>query len=101
MEVRLKKNHELIGFTEEIKAGVNRTLAAGPLQKGIGLIPYDVLFFMHPTRIEGEIFCGFAILANSKEHAEMLPGYKPYGAPGQKTVIASKRAEAGEDLFSA
>ena len=101
MEVRLKKTGELIGHTEEMKAGTSRTLEAGPLQEGHDLLEYDLRVVIHPTRIKGQIYLGYAIYADDVEHAQRLPGYKPFGSGApEKVVIDSsrkKRAKAIND----
>lgn len=102
MEVRLKKGCELIGYTEELKPGVSRTLAAGPLQSGMAAdecIDFEIRVVLHPTRITGEIYLGYALFAQSRAEAEMLPGYKPYG--GGKPVNVQAKSKAGEGLFDA
>jgi hypothetical protein len=92
MEVRLKKSRELVGHTEEMKPGISRTLEAGPLQEGHELIEYELGVVIHPTRIKGQIYLGYALFADSVEHAQQLPGYKPYGSGApEKVVVDSSR----------
>lgn len=101
MEVRLKKTRELIGHTEEMKAGTSRTLEVGPLQDGVDLLEYELGVVIHPTRIKGQIYLGYALFANDIEHAQRLPGYKPFGSGAPEKVVVDssrkKRARAIND----
>ena len=96
MEIRSKETHELLGYTEEFKPGTARTVEAGPLQKGVDYEEYDVKLVMYPTRIHNEIFLGYAIMATDLDHAQLLPGFKPFGAGGelQRTIVTRRRDRA-------
>jgi hypothetical protein len=87
LQVRLRKTGELIGHTQELKAGTARTLGVEPAQEGIDLLSYDLKVVVHPTSIRREIYFGYAIIADDMEHAAKLPGFKPYGAGQKKTVV--------------
>lgn len=91
MEVRHKKTKELLGFTEEFKAGTSRTLESSPLQEGVDYEEYDLKVVIHPTRIKGEIYFGYAIMANDLEHAFKLPGFKPFNVGPERVVVDSSK----------
>lgn len=109
MEVRLKKTRDLIGHTEELKAGTSRTLEAGPLQRDAltaeeGLVEFELGVVMHSTRIHGEMYLGYALFADDMEHARSLPGFKPFAETKQiiveqrpKRTRATKHRRGGEE----
>ena len=87
MQVRLKSTGDLIGHTSEFKAGTARTLGITAAQEGEDLIRYALEVVIHPTSIKGEIYFGYAIMAESMEHAMHLPGFKRFGAGVAKTIV--------------
>jgi len=86
----------LVGHTEEMKAGISRTLQSGSLQEPIDLEEYELRVVIHPTRIKGEIYFGQALYAKDLASARLLPGFRPFGAESQKVVIHRKRRTRGE-----
>jgi hypothetical protein len=102
LQVRLRKTGELIGRTDEFRAGTARTLAEGPLQKGEDLLRYDLAVVVHPTTVKGEIYFGYAIMADSLEHAGKLPGFRPFmGGTPDRVIVDTARKRKNKAVAAA